>query len=45
MADNGAGIGGHNLGCGEDDEEDDRLPDANFYDNKIAKGKVKHVYH
>ena len=39
MADNSAAMGGHNLGCGDDDEEEGRLPDDNFYDNKVAKGK------
>ena len=34
ISDDGGVMGGHNLACGEDDDE----PDENFYGNKIAKG-------
>ena len=34
ISDDGGVMGGHNLACGEDDDE----TDENFYDNKIAKG-------
>ena len=36
--DEGRGMGGHNLGCGDDDDEDERIPDQKYYENKIAKG-------
>ena len=38
MSNDASGMGGHNLRCGDDDEEDDHLTDDSFYGTKVAKG-------
>ena len=39
MADEGGGMVGHNLGCGDDDE-DDNLAGSYNYNQKITKGNI-----
>ena len=34
-------MGGHNLRCGGDDEEEDNVGGDNFYENKVAKGIIR----
>ena len=42
IADGSGGMGGgHNLRCGEDDEEEDNVGGDNFYENKVAKGIIR----
>ena len=37
-------MGGHNLRCGGDDEEEDNVGGDNFYENKVAKGIIRKAY-
>ena len=41
IADGSGGMGGHNLRCGGDDEEEDNVGGDNFYENKVAKGIIR----
>ena len=44
IADGSGGMGGHNLRCGGDDEEEDNVGGDNFYENKVAKGIIRKAY-